>query len=672
MWAKVDPLPIRRTYGGEMSRHWEHGCIALAVWAMLALTSVSNAETADSSDESDEVASPSATEEIVVTASATPHKRSDLTSSLTVVGEREIERSRYDNVSELLRHVPGVHLDQPGSRGGRSSIYLRGLDPNQTVILVDGIRLNDPNNNLGGSFDLSTLDTDNVERIEIVRGPLSAVHGSDAIAGAINVITKTGRSGDQRIVDASGGRFGYARGLAVMRGRRGIFDASLSGSIVEDGKPESDSTYRAGALNSSFGVELPGDAELRGTLRFSGSRSRAYPEFSGGEKYAVSRDRDRRRAYELSMGLTYDQRLNEKVETVFGINYYRRREKRRSPAIAPPTGNPFAAVPGQEANDLLYRTRINANGTMELIPGLSLTAGGDITFENANSNGELDFGGSTVPGSYNESRVVGGPFLEGVFEHDIGLTVQAGIRADFGDDTDTEWTPRAGASYRVPRIPVTLRGSWGRGFKLPAFFSLYDPLIGNDELEAEQSEGWDVGADAIFWDGHIRLSATYFEIRVKELIDFDTDPLSTTFFQLVNRDEVTSKGVELGIAADLPWNLGFSGSLTRTRTNIRHSNDRLRRRPGWRASAGFSWAPHERLSLGLDALWVGSTHDESNPTGKLKLDDYWRVDARGDLRVWRGVSIYLAIDNLFDENYQEAAGVPAMGIRPRAGARAVF
>jgi len=640
-----------------MSRHWQHGCIVLAAWAILALASVSTAETADSSDEPDEVAIPSDAEEIVVTASATPRKRSDLTSSLTVVGEREIERSRYDNVSELLRHVPGVHLDQPGSRGGRSSVYLRGLDPNQTVILVDGIRLNDPNNNLGGSFDLSTLDTDNVERIEIVRGPLSAVHGSDAIAGAINVITKTGKSGDQRIVDGSGGRFGYARGLAVVRGSRGIFDASISGSIVEDGEPESDSTYRAGSLNSSFGVELPGDAELRGTLRFSDSRSRAYPEGSGGEKFAVSRERDRRQAYELSMGLTYDQRLNEKVDYVFGINYYRRREERRSPAIAPPPGNPFAAVPGQEANDLLYRTRINANGTVELIPGLSLTAGGDVSFENANSIGELDFGFLTLPGSYNRSRVVGGPLLEAIFEHEIGLTLQAGIRADFGDDTDTEWTPRVGASYRVPRIPVTLRGSWGRGFKLPAFFSLYDPLIGNDELDAEESEGWDVGVDAIFWDGRIRLSATYFEISVKELIDFDF-----ATFQLVNRDEVTSKGVEIGIGAELPWNLGFSGSLTRTRTNIRHTNDRLRRRPGWRASGGFSWTPHERLSLGLNALWVASTHDESNPTGKVKLDDYWRFDARGDLRVWRGVSIYLAIDN----------GVPAMGIRPRAGARAVF
>jgi vitamin B12 transporter len=241
------------------------------------------------------------------------------------------------------------------------------------------------------------------------------------------------------------------------------------------------------------------------------------------------------------------------------------------------------------------------------------------------------------------------------------------VRTDFGNDTDTEWTPRVGASFRVPRVPVTFRGSWGQGFKLPAFFSLSDPLIGNRDLDVEKSVGWDVGADVVFWDRRVRLNVTYFEIRVKDLIDFDF-----ASFQLVNRDRVSSKGVEIGFGADLPWNLSLSGSVTRARTKIRNSSARLRRRPGWRASGGLRWSPHERASVGLDALWVGSVHDESNPTGPVKLGDYVRFDARGEVRVWRDVSVYLAIDNLFDESYQEAVGVPAMGIRPRAGVRAVF
>jgi len=607
------------------------------------------------------------TEEIVVTASQTPLERANVTSSVSVLDEGEIVLRKYDNVPELLRHVPGVHIEQAGSRGSRSSIYLRGLDPNQTVILLDGIPLNDPNNNLGGSFDLSTLDTDNVERIEVVRGPLSAVHGSNALAGAVNVISKDGRAGDALVLDASGGRYGYGRGLAAVRGQRGIFDASVSGSFVDDGQAESEGSYRAGALHSSFGVELPADADLRASLHFVDSRSRAFPEASGGEEFAVIRERDEREAYELAAGLVLDQQVSEEIDYAVGVSYYRRREERRSPAVAPPPGNPFAAVPAQRANDLLYRTRLHANGTLEPLPGLSLTAGGDVSFESGNSVSELDFGFGGMPGSYHDDRVVGGPFLEGVFEHELGITLQAGVRADFGDDTDTEWTPRVGASLRVPETPLAVRGSWGRGFKLPAFFSLSDPLIGNDDLDAEKSEGWDVGVDADLWDDRIRLSVTYFEIRVRDLIDFDF-----ATFQLVNRDEVTSKGVEVGFQADLPFDLGVSASLTRARTNIRNSSEPLRRRPSWRASGGLSWAPHERVSVGFDAVWVGSVHDESNPTGPVKLGDYVRFDARGDVRVWRGVSVYLAIDNVFDANYDEAVGVPAMGIRPRAGVRAVF
>jgi outer membrane cobalamin receptor len=295
------------------------------------------ADGTDASAESDDI------EVRVVTASVSPQERDRLTSSVSVISADEIDFLRYDNVTGLLRLAPGVHMEQPGSRGGRSSIYLRGLDPNQTVILVDGIRMGDPNNNLGGSFDLSTLDTDSVERIEIVRGPLSAVHGSDALAGAINIITRTGREGDQLILDGSGGRYGYGRGLAIVRGQRGIFDASISGSFVDDGKPEADSSYRSGSLHASFGAELPHDAELRATLRFVDARSRAYPEASGGEKFAVIRKRDERKAQELGVGIVLAQRWNEDLDYQIGVtttaaakSATRLPSRRRPETLSPP------------------------------------------------------------------------------------------------------------------------------------------------------------------------------------------------------------------------------------------------------------------------------------------------------------------------------------------------
>ena len=134
-------------------------------------------------------------EPVVVTATVAPTLLDRTTAPVTVISRAQIEAQQVESVTELLRQVPGVHIDQAGSRGGTSSVYLRGSDPNFTVVMIDGIKLNDPTNSRGGSFDFSKLSTDSIERIEIVRGPLSAVYGSDAVGGVINIITRRGEGG---------------------------------------------------------------------------------------------------------------------------------------------------------------------------------------------------------------------------------------------------------------------------------------------------------------------------------------------------------------------------------------------------------------------------------------------------------------------------------------------
>ena len=129
---------------------------------------------------------------VVVTASRIPGTLADTTASVTIISQSDIAARSPASVTELLRQVPGMHVDQPGGRGSTSSVYIRGSDPNYTLVLMDGIVVNDPTNNRGGSFDFSTLDIEHIERIEIVRGPLSAVYGSNALGGVINIITREG------------------------------------------------------------------------------------------------------------------------------------------------------------------------------------------------------------------------------------------------------------------------------------------------------------------------------------------------------------------------------------------------------------------------------------------------------------------------------------------------
>ena len=130
---------------------------------------------------------PLALEPVIVTATVAPTPLDQTTAPVTIISREQIAAQQATSVTELLRQVPGVHIDQAGARGGISSVYVRGSDPNFTVVLIDGVKVNDPTNSRGGSFDFSTLSTDNIERIEIVRGPLSAVYGSGALSGVINI-----------------------------------------------------------------------------------------------------------------------------------------------------------------------------------------------------------------------------------------------------------------------------------------------------------------------------------------------------------------------------------------------------------------------------------------------------------------------------------------------------
>jgi len=441
-------------------------------------------------------------ETIVVTASREPQPLESAPGALTVIGREEIERGHYTSLVDVLRRVPGLHVEQPGSRGGRASIYTRGLDPNHTLILVDGVRMNDPTNNRGGSFDLSTLDPSGVERIEISRGPISAVHGSDAIAGVINIITRTGRDAQEFIFDASGGRWGVYRVAAEARGRVGIADLSLSGAWVDEGDPPDDQEFRSGNLKADVGVELPAGAALRGTLRFSDSESESFPDDSGGDKYAVIRQLEERDIQEIGLHVEATQKTGRWIDYALGFDYRHRREDRDSPGIAPGVRFGFPSESSREEVDFYS---ISLRNTVRPIEGLSLTGGGDVYWEDGTSVGEPIFKGTPfeTPTNFALDRVVGGPFAELNWKSRFGLVLYGGVRVDFPDDSSSEVTPRVGAEYPIPVIDLLLKGSWGEGFKLPAFYSLSSPLVGNPNLVAERSKGWDLALSRSFWKDRV-------------------------------------------------------------------------------------------------------------------------------------------------------------------------
>ena len=202
-------------------------------------------------------------EPVIVTATVAPTPLDRTTAPVTVISREQIAAQQATSVTELLRQVPGVHIDQAGARGGISSVYVRGSDPNFTVVLIDGVKVNDPTNSRGGSFDFSTLSTDNIERIEIVRGPLSAVYGSDALGGVINIITRRGTGVPNGSVEVSAGRFDAYRTLLQANGTLGVLDYAVSGSYLDNGRPVEGNRFLGATLQTNLGVHLTDAIELR-------------------------------------------------------------------------------------------------------------------------------------------------------------------------------------------------------------------------------------------------------------------------------------------------------------------------------------------------------------------------------------------------------------------------
>ena len=545
-------------------------------------------------------------------------------------------------------------------------MYTRGLDPNHTLILIDGVAINDGTNARGGSVDLSTLGIDAVERVEIVRGPASAVYGSDAIAGVIHIITRDGRGEDTAALDLSGGRYGYYRTAGRVAGQRGPVDASLAGAYVDEGNPQDRGDHRGGVLYGSAGVDLPADARLRGTLRLSDSRNAALPEFSGGQQYAVDDTPERRDIRDLTAGTTLELEPLDWLYTRLRGSAFVREEDRTSPGVTPGAPNGLPAEPDTTDTLQRYEAAFLARAGWQ---DFTFSLGGDVEWEQGKSRGDpLVFVFPLPSPDFRSTRTQGGPFAEVAYAPDWGLTALAGVRVDFyGEgETDEFWSPRVNLAYAFDSLGLELHAAYGRGFKVPAFFSLANPVAGNRNLRPERSESFEVGLRQQLPYAEASLGITHFYTQVQNLIDFDT-----ASFQLRNLGRVESIGFEAYLDARPHPTLETRSFVTYANTEDQQGN-RLRSRPTWRAGLSTTWLPFDGWSLRANLLYVDDVRDSSVPTGPATLDSYVRLDL---VLAWAPrpfLEAYVAIDNLTDAAYQEAVGFRSVGIRPRAGVRVAF
>jgi iron complex outermembrane receptor protein/vitamin B12 transporter len=603
--------------------------------------------------------------EVVVTGSRVASSQDELAANVTILRRSDFDVEKPTDLSDLLRRVAGVHVDAVGGRGGTGSIYMRGADPNYTLVLIDGVRVNDPTNSRGGSFDLSTIDIADVERVEIARGPYSAIYGGDAMAGVINIVTRPGAIASSRVsVDAMAGAYDSSEFALNAQGAVGNGTWRVGASDTNEGEQVRGNDFDAQRISAALNTQLGEATSLAVSGRYSESTRSGFPDDSGGYEYAALRDTERREAREtiLGAGLTHQA---GNADFALSVGLFDRDDQIDSPGVAPGVRDPFGIPPSAIESDF---TRYSAtlSGTQRFSQAVSLAYGIDWQREEGASDGSLDFGGGfLVPTSFELTRTTWAPFAELKIDSGFGLSTQAGVRVDHADDQSSVTSPRLRVAYALSDTGFTIAGSWGKAFKLPSFYSLAHPLVGNPDLLAERGESHEIELSQRLLDEQAHWSATYFKSEFRNAIDFDSGPPP----MLVNRNRVDSHGVELAGGVNLGTRWMFDGSVTNAKSRIASSGNELRNRPEWRAALGVHWLPSASLNFSAAATYVGSSLDSSIATGDVRLSPYTRIDVSAVWQLSDRVQTYVAIDNLTDEQCEQFVGFAARGITPRAGVK---
>ena len=576
---------------------------------------------------------PPFSESVVVTATAAPEEIEEVGSAVTVVTREQIERNGWRTVQDALRSVPGVDVAQSGGPGAQTSVFLRGANSTHTLVLVDGVRVNSP---FFPGYDFSLLSTENVERIEIVRGPFSALYGSESIGGVVHVFTRpAGTALSGRVFGEAGNADQRELAAFATAGTAHLGIAASARDRREDGDRENDD-WR----------EQSGSVRVEG--RFGETRIALEGSIADGE-----------------LGLPGP------VGAETRDNRYLPREER---VILPAT---FRPAPGHSANVTLgwirsrpafdspsFQSQTDAR-TLEARVADTFSAGVQrVTVfgewqrwrveDSSNFGVNLDGNDATIWSLGAEDSI----------ELGHGWLVTAGFRYDDHSRFGDVWSPRGTVAWRTPRWKI--RASGGTGFRAPSVGELFYPFSGNPDLDPERSTSFDVGADYGTAGG--RASATLFSNEFRDLIVYD---FATGLNFNVGR--ARSRGLELSWRQKIATTASFDAGYTYLDTEDRDTGLSLLRRPRHSGFLGVSIAPTARLEISPRAVFVGRRSDVRAlaTTERVESPSYLRLDLYARYRIG-SLAPFLRATNVNDRQYSEVEGFPAAGRRISGGLEVSF
>lgn len=597
---------------------------------------------------------PQALDPVVVTATRTETPESQVANAITVISAEEIEARQFNDVADILRTVPGLDVVRAGGMGQQASVFLRGANANHTLMLVDGVEMNDPANP-NGSFDFGLLQTDNIERIEVVRGAASAVYGSDAIGGVINVITKKGSGAPKFALGAQGGSYGtWKVGGAVSGGNdRGNYslDASelqYSGFSAADklmGNKENDG-LRNTTVSGRGAFNLTDELEVGATLRYNegknfldncGGPGCDDPNYWGQFNELFTRGYAHLNLFDGFWGQT------------LGGAYSRTDRQYRNPYDP---ANPFETA----SDNLGEKLKLDYQSVLHLHETNTLTLGFEEEADSLSSFSEYSAGSFSSAGSIPIKTMNTTSYYA---QDQVALFGRSfttlGVRYDDNNRFGGHVTWRVNELYDVKETGTRVKGGFGTGFKAPTLFQLYDTLYGtgNPNLKPETSQNWDIGLEQDLWEGRITLGAAYFDNQYYNLIQ-NPGPFP---YRSVNTGRAESNGVETFINVRPLEGLDLRGTYTYQEAKNLETGDPLLRRPRDKAAVDADYQFLEKAHVHLNLLMVGWKADVA-PTsaGAANVPGYAVVNVSSSYDFSPNVQVFARIDNLFDKKYEELYG----------------
>jgi vitamin B12 transporter len=582
----------------------------------------------------------------------------ELTASVSVIEQTDIQKLNKRSIAEILQTIPGLLVERQGGPGGLTAVSIRGAESNFTLVLLDGVPVNDPTNTRGGGFDFANLNPSLVERIEVIRGSQSAIYGSDALAGVINILTRQPTAGHSADLGAELGEDGFENYTVGARGAGNSWDYSIGFASRDDGEPVPGSTRDSDNANLRLGWNpAPGHRLEFGYRYLNGQRS-SYPEQSGGPEYAVSNALDSSEYRDQVFALAWKAQLNKAWQSSVTMDRFSHEDDYASPGISP-----YLEVPPNGADSDFQQDRLRWVNTLSVTNGIELNLGADYRDEEAESDGYLEYFGVLLPADFALQRNTAGLFANVTTPTNKIWLLQGTARYDDPDGYDAQTTVSLGARYRLSDT-VSASANWGEAFKLPSFSALGNPLVGDPELRPETASNWDIG---LAWsvNTELRMAATGFFNDFENLVDFDSET-----FRNVNRKNVKTSGVELEFGWQVKPQLRVRGQLTYTDIEVKGEDSILTGRPEWVASATANWQFAERWHTVLDYRYSGEQWSTSRYAGSEEsrlLDAFHRLDWSLQWSVVPQWQLRLTVDNLLNEDYQNSIGFPAPGRSIRFG-----